>query len=61
MAWVDGPIAAMLVKRFPTRIRCTSMSLPHDIGNGWFGALLPPVGLASVYNACLPSNLRCIV
>jgi hypothetical protein len=38
---VYGPIAAMLVELFPTRIRYTSMSLPYHIGNGWFGGLLP--------------------
>ncbi|TGQ47681.1 MFS transporter [Mesorhizobium sp. M00.F.Ca.ET.216.01.1.1] len=38
---VYGPIAAMLVEMFPTRIRYTGMSLPYHIGNGWFGGLLP--------------------
>src|SRR4030088_2691642 len=38
---VYGPIAAMLVELFPTKIRYTSMSLPSHIGNGWFGVLLP--------------------
>ena len=38
---VYGPIAAMLVELFPTRIRYTSMSLPYHIGNGWFGGFLP--------------------
>jgi hypothetical protein len=42
---VYGPIAAMLVELFPTRIRYTSMSLPYHIGNGWFGGLLPTIGL----------------
>src|SRR3546814_16725946 len=37
---VYGPIAAMLVEMFPTRIRYTSMSLPYHIGNGWFGGFL---------------------
>src|SRR6202790_3029366 len=37
---VYGPIAAMLVELFPTKIRYTSMSLPYHIGNGWFGGLL---------------------
>jgi MFS family permease len=40
---VYGPIAAMLVEMFPTRIRYTSMSLPYHIGNGWFGGLLPSI------------------
>src|SRR3546814_6533982 len=43
---VYGPIAAMLVEMFPTRIRYTSMSLPYHIGNGWFGGFLPPVAFA---------------
>jgi MFS family permease len=45
---VYGPIAAMLVELFPTRIRYTSMSLPYHIGNGWFGGLLPATALAIV-------------
>ena len=45
---VYGPIAAMLVEMFPTRIRYTSMSLPYHIGNGWFGGFLPPVAFAIV-------------
>ena len=45
---VYGPIAAMLVEMFPTRIRYTSMSLPYHIGNGWFGGLLPSITFAMV-------------
>jgi MFS family permease len=45
---VYGPIAAMLVEMFPTRIRYTSMSLPYHIGNGWFGGFLPPLIFAMV-------------
>ena len=45
---VYGPIAAMLVEVFPTRIRYTSMSLPYHIGNGWFGGLLPTTAFAIV-------------
>ena len=45
---VYGPIAAMLVEFFPTRIRYTSMSLPYHIGNGWFGGLLPTTAFAIV-------------
>jgi hypothetical protein len=45
---VYGPIAAMLVELFPTRIRYTSMSLPYHIGNGWFGGFLPPMAFAIV-------------
>jgi MFS family permease len=45
---VYGPIAAMLVELFPTRIRYTSMSLPYHIGNGWFGGLMPTIAFAMV-------------
>jgi len=45
---VYGPIAAMLVELFPSRIRYTSMSLPYHIGNGWLGGLLPAIGFAIV-------------
>jgi hypothetical protein len=45
---VYGPVAAMLVEMFPTRIRYTSMSLPYHIGNGWFGGLLPTISFALV-------------
>jgi MFS family permease len=45
---VYGPIAALLVELFPTRIRYTSMSLPYHIGNGWFGGFLPTVAFAMV-------------
>jgi len=43
---VYGPIAAILVELFPTRIRYTSMSLPYHIGNGWFGGFLPAISFA---------------
>jgi MFS family permease len=45
---VYGPIAAMLVELFPTKIRYTSMSLPYHIGNGWFGGFLPTISFALV-------------
>ncbi|MGO1077005.1 MFS transporter [Inquilinus sp. CA228] len=45
---VYGPIAALLVEMFPTRIRYTSMSLPYHIGNGWFGGFLPATAFAIV-------------
>jgi MFS family permease len=45
---VYGPIAAMLVELFPTRIRYTSMSVPYHFGNGWFGGLLPTTAFAIV-------------
>ena len=45
---VYGPIAAMLVEMFPTRIRYTAMSLPYHVGNGWFGGFLPTTAFAMV-------------
>ena len=45
---VYGPIAALLVEYFPSRIRYTSMSLPYHIGNGWFGGFLPATAFAMV-------------
>lgn len=41
-----GPQAAALVELFPTRIRYTALSLPYNIGTGWFGGLLPPIAFA---------------
>ncbi len=46
VAMVYGPIAALLVEMFPTRVRCSSVSLPYHIGNGWFGGLLPSAAFA---------------
>ena len=43
---VFDPIAAALVELFPTRIRFTGMSLPYQLGNGWFGGLLPATVVA---------------
>jgi len=45
---VYGPIAALLVELFPTKVRYTSMSLPYHIGNGVFGGLVPLIGTAAV-------------
>ncbi len=47
-AMVYGPMVALLVDIFPTRIRYTSMSLPYHIGNGWFGGVLPTLAFAMV-------------
>lgn len=41
-----GPLAAMLVEMFPTRIRYTSLSLPYHVGIGWFGGFLPAAAFA---------------
>ena len=45
---VIGPMSAMLVEMFPSRIRYTSMSLPYHLGNGWVGGLLPMTAFAMV-------------
>lgn len=45
---VYGPLAAMLVELFPTRIRYSSMSLTYHTGNGWFGGLMPTIAFAMV-------------
>jgi len=46
VAMTYGPIAALLVELFPTRIRYTALSTPYHVGNGWFGGLLPPLAFA---------------
>jgi MFS family permease len=43
-----GPLAALLVELFPSRIRYTALSLPYHIGNGWFGGFLPTIAFAMV-------------
>ena len=43
-----GPVAAMLVELFPTRIRYCSVSLSYHIGTSWFGGLVPSFGFALV-------------
>jgi hypothetical protein len=45
---IYGPLAALLVELFPTRIRYTAMSLPYHIGNGWFGGFMPAIAFATV-------------
>jgi hypothetical protein len=43
-----GNLAAYLVEAFPARIRYTSISLPYNLGNGWFGGFLPLIATALV-------------
>jgi MFS family permease len=47
-AMIYGPLAAVLVELFPTRIRYTALSLPYHVGNGWFGGFLPAIAVAIV-------------
>ncbi|RJF95714.1 MFS transporter [Noviherbaspirillum saxi] len=35
-----GPLAALLVELFPTRIRYSSISMPYHIGTGYFGGFM---------------------
>ena len=46
-----GPMASALVEMFPTRVRYTAMSLPYNIGTGWFGGLQPALSFAMVAGA----------
>ena len=48
VALVSGPIAAYLVKRFPTNRRCTCVSLSYQLGNSVFGGALPLISLAVI-------------
>ena len=43
-----GPVAAMLVEMFPTRIRYSSLSLPYHVGSGWIGGMTPIAAFAMV-------------
>ncbi len=43
-----GPLAALLVELFPTRIRYTAMSLPYHLGIGVLGGLTPLIASALV-------------
>jgi len=43
-----GPMASLLVEMFPTRVRYTAMSLPYNIGTGWFGGIQPALSFAIV-------------
>ena len=45
---VFTPLAAFLVEAFPARIRYTSISLPYNLGNGWFGGFLPLIATSLV-------------
>jgi MFS family permease len=43
-----APFAAFLVEAFPANVRYTSISLPYNVGNGWFGGFLPLIATALV-------------
>lgn len=48
MALCLGSYSSLLVELFPARIRYSALSLPQNVGNGWFGGLLPASAFAIV-------------
>ncbi|MEV0362148.1 MFS transporter [Nocardia fusca] len=42
----QGPASVTMVEVFPTRIRATALSLPYQLGVGFFGGLLPATMVA---------------
>lgn len=47
-AMCTGSYPGMLVELFPARIRYSALSLPQNLGNGWFGGFLPATAFAIV-------------
>jgi MFS family permease len=47
-AMCTGSYSGLLVELFPARIRYSALSLPQNIGNGWFGGFLPATAFAIV-------------
>lgn len=47
-AMCTGPLGALLVDAFPTRVRYTGVSFVHHAGTGWFGGFLPLIATALV-------------
>jgi MFS family permease len=47
-ALVYGPMAALLVEMFPTRVRVSSVSTAYSIGNGWFGGFTSPIAFTLI-------------
>lgn len=43
-----APGAAAAAELFPTRIRYSGVSLPLNLGNGWFGGLMPATAFAVI-------------
>ncbi len=43
-----GAYGATLVELFPARYRYTAVSFPQNVGNGWFGGLLPAIAFMIV-------------
>jgi MFS family permease len=47
-ALCSAPINIMLAELFPGRIRYSALALPQNVGNGWFGGLLPATAFTIV-------------
>jgi MFS family permease len=47
-AMSTGSMPAIMVELFPARIRYSALSLPQNLGNGWFGGFLPATAFAIV-------------
>ena len=47
-AMCTGPLGALLVEAFPTKVRYTGVSFVHHTGTGWFGGFLPLIATALV-------------
>jgi len=43
-----GPLAMIMIELFPARVRYSALSVPYNIGTGWFGGFLPSVAYATV-------------
>jgi MFS family permease len=46
-----GPLSAYYVELFPAKVRYTSVSVPYNIGAGYFGGLAPFISTALAVNA----------
>ena len=43
-----GPLAMIMIELFPARVRYSALSVPYNIGTGWFGGFVPSVAFATV-------------
>ncbi|HTL50749.1 MAG TPA: MFS transporter [Steroidobacteraceae bacterium] len=48
LALCSGAYGALLVELFPARFRYSAVSVAQNVGNGWFGGLLPAIAFAIV-------------
>ncbi len=57
VAAVDGPIAAFLIKSFPTATRYTGVSVSYNLGAAIFGGLSPGLLIALQHHLSMPNLL----